>query len=393
MPMIIFAAAEPMSYDECVNLALKNSHAYKIQAENLHQANLAKLDAVSALLPNAAIGYSRSYGLKPPKLSSEAWYSSVEIYQPVFAGFNRLMRISEYERFAVREEYNLKALEKKIRQDTAAAFYALASAQSDYMNVQEAYSLMSEREKELKQREALGKSRLYELYSVQSNLALLLAQIEQVGNNTEKAADSLSLAAGITAVVIIQPVETDYVPYELNADDTAAQQPEVKAIEADIEAMARRSLEAEGAFLPEVNFYASKPLGGTYYPGATDWTFSLRANWTFFDGGSRVLDVMSGLSNEEKLRQQRLAAIKLAAYDVKSKIRDYYASVKRTAALKIAYEKSNKSFKLIEKDYRMGMATNIEVIRYMTDMINVKKALDNEIIAKEKNKVLLEILK
>jgi outer membrane protein TolC len=119
----------------------------------------------------------------------------------------------------------------------------------------------------------------------------------------------------------------------------------------------------------------------------------LSANWPLFEGGSRLFDTISAYSREESLRQKRLAMLRDKLYDIKSRVRDYTASVSITASLKEAYDKSSKSYKLQQKDYRYGMATNIEVIQAMTDMTNVKKALDNAVIAKEKNKILIEILK
>jgi outer membrane protein len=393
---IVFAeesAGKPLSYEECAALALQNSNAHKIQSEKLKQANLDRLSAIGAVLPGLSLNYDSSYTNSNSGFNRTGWESSLAISESLTNGFDSLSVILEKDRLAAKEEFNLAALERKIKEDTAAAFYTLASAQSDLINSQEALSLMTEREQELRQREALGKSRLSELYSVQSGVALLNAQLEQVKNNTDKAADLLALTTGEKSTAIVQPVETDAAAPELNADALAPEQPEVKAIDADIEAAGRKILGSESAFLPQVGFQASTPLGGTAYPGANEWVFSIQANWAVFDRGSRVFGTMTEFSKEEALKQQRLAAIKMAAFNIKSKVRDYRASVSRSESLKIAYEKSNKSFKLIQKDYRMGMATNIEVIQSMTDMINVKKALDNEVIAKEKNKVLLEILK
>jgi outer membrane protein len=385
-------AGKPLTYEECAALALQNSNDHKAQSEKLYQANLARLKAIGDILPEISLVHRRYYGSEIKSLLNDNWDSSVSAVQPVFHGFDKIMTISEMDREAVKEEYNLKALERKIKEDTAAAFYSLASAQSDLINTQEAFDLMTEREKELRQREALGKSRLSELYSVQSSAAQLAAQLELAKSNVDAAADNLALLTGAENSAIIQPAETDDKEQDLKAADAALSLPEVKALEAGIEAEGRRVMEQQGTFLPQVDLLVSRPVGSSPYADG-GWSFMLAANWLVFEGGARLFDTMSEYSKEEGLKQQRLALLKEMLNDVKARIRNYNASVKRVKSLKEAYEKSNKSFKLIQKDYRYGMATNIEVIQSMTDMTNVKKALDNEIITKEKNKILIEILK
>jgi outer membrane protein TolC len=238
----------------------------------------------------------------------------------------------------------------------------------------------------------LGKSRQSELYSAQSSAAQLAAQLEQAKAGAEAAADRLALVMGMDSVSIIQPVESGSAVAEPDIAGTAAGLPEIKAIEAEIEAEGRRIMEQQGAFLPQVDLTVTKPIGsGPYQDGG--FSLVLSANWPLFEGGSRLFDTISAYSREESLRQKRLAMLRDKLYDIKSRARDYTASVSITASLKEAYDKSSKSYKLQQKDYRYGMATNIEVIQAMTDMTNVKKALDNAVIAKEKNKILIEILK
>jgi outer membrane protein len=384
--------AQPLTYDECVSIALANSPAHKMQAEKYRQAQLSMLSAVGSFLPTVTLNHSRYYGEDFTNTLDNTWQSSFEGYAPLFTGFSRVTGFMKTASLAVKEEYALKAAEKQVKEDAADAFFKLAAAQAELLNSQEALNLMQDREKELTQREALGKSRTSELYSVQSSAAVYAAQLESAKSSGDKAADALASLLGTGSAAIVQPLETADETVQQDANALAACQPSVKSAAAEAEAMGRNVLYQESSFLPEVGLMASKALGGSPYRG-DDLTFYVTASWRVFDGGQRVLGTIAAFSEEERLRQKARQVLLDAVLDVKSKLRDYEASKKRVESLKTAYEKSSKSFKLMQKDYRYGMATNIEVIQAMTEMINVKKALDNEIITKEKNKVLLEILK
>lgn len=379
-----------LTYTDCYNLALANSYTVKIQAEKLKQANLDRLKAVGGLLPDVTLNHNRYYDYGTA-FNDNGWDSSISATQPIFLGFSKFFNISQMDRLAVAEEYNLAQAKKVLAEQTAAAYFNLAAAEADFLNTQEAVNIMNGRAKELKQREALGKSRLSELYAVEARAAVLMAQLEQVKNDVLAAADALSLVLNAENVSIVQPVENESPGSDVEMSKASLNQPAVKSIEAAIEAQSSRINAQHSLFLPQVNLTVSKQIGSSPYASG-NYGFVLMAKWPLFDGGARVLDTISEYSAEEALKQQRLALLKSTLYDIKARIRNYNASVDRVLALKEAYDKSSKSYKLQEKDYRYGMATNIEVLQAMADLTDIKKSLDREIIVKEKNRVLVEVV-
>ncbi len=387
------AALKAISYEDCVKTALANSFDYKIQSEKLNQANLDRLKAVGGILPEITLNHNRFYDYGS-SLSDNGWDTSISATQPVFYGFSKLFTISQMDRTAVKEEWNLAALKKTIAQDTADAFFGLASAQADLLNTREAFDVMTERVKELKQREALGKTRLSELYSTQASAAVLAAQLKQAEAAVEAASDNLASVINADNTVIIQPVDTGAAAPDMDRDKAVNGQPEIKAAIAAIEAESSRINALHSAFLPQVDLSVSRQLGhsGISAPSPANYSLTLMANWPLFEGGARVFEAMKGYSAEESLKQQKLQMLKTVLYDLKAKARNYEASAARVVALKEAYDKSQASYKLQEKDFRYGMATNIEVMQAMADLTNIKTSYDREIITKEKNRALLGIM-
>jgi outer membrane protein TolC len=395
------AALKPLSYEDCLKIAKQNSYDYKIQSEKVKQANLAKFKAIGQLLPTVTLQHVRDYGVPSGgsdvgEINSQGWESLLVAQQPVFHGLEKLTSISYYDRLEVREELNLSSTERQLSQDTAQAFFALASAQADMSNIQAALDLLNERVKELKGWMNLGKSRHSEVYAAESADAVTASQLVDAKAAAASAADRLALVMGVVDVIIQQPAETDASGVTVDVAAAVNTRSEVKALQAAIEAQGRLIEMGAWTFLPQVDLNLSKVLGGTPYLGTAaysdaGWEVSLTANWPVFEGGSRVFDSISALSQEESLKQQLKSVTASIKYEIKSSARDLAASENSVKALKDAYDKTSKSLKAQEHDYENGLVTNIDVLQAMSTAESVKQSLDREIMQKEMNKVLLGI--
>jgi outer membrane protein TolC len=394
-------ALKPLTFQDCLKTAKQNSYDYKIQSEKAKQATLAKFKAIGGLLPEISLEHTRDYGVPSAGAGAgiiqyQGWESELVAVQPVFHGLEKLTSISYYDRLEAREELNLSSTERQLSQDTASAFFALASAQADMSNIQEALDLLNKRVKELRGWLNLGKSRPSEVYAAESADAVTASQLEDAKAAVASAVDRLALIMGVEDVIIQQPVETDASGLTVDVAAVVNNRSEVKALQAALEAQGRLIEMGAGAFLPQVDLSAAKLLGGTPYLGATaykdtGWEFALTANWPVFEGGARVFDSIAALSAEESIRQQLKSEIAVIKYEIKSRVRDLAASENSVRVLKDAYDKSSKSLTAQEHDYEYGLVTNIDVLQAMSTAESVKQSLDREIMQKEMNKVLLGI--
>jgi outer membrane protein len=393
-------AARPLSLDECYKIALSNSDAVKIQSEKLRQANMAKLDTVGALLPTISVDHFRDFGISGFNSSGyadEGWETEIIATQPVFHGLEKINEISVADREAYKEELNLISAKRDLANSTVNAFYALASAQADIINLQDALSLMLARVKELKQWQELGKSRPSEVYATESSAALIASQLEQSKAATDDASDALDRVMGIeNPVAVIQPEETSSTVEDINITFTAESRSDVLAQKAEVEASDKRIATGLGVLLPQVDLSAAKVLGGTPFLGTTayedtGWQFMLTAQYPLFQGGQRIFDTVAAFSQREAAYRQYISTLLDVKYELRSRMRDYYAAGKILASMKDAYTKTTQSLNAQVADYKYGLVTNVDVLQAMSDSTSVKQSLDRTIITRELDKKLLEI--
>jgi outer membrane protein TolC len=390
----------PLSFDECYKIALANSDAVKIQAEKLKQANMAKLDAFGAMLPNISVEHFRDFGIRDLNsggYSDEGWETELVAIQPVFHGLEKINEISVADREAYKEELNLISAKRNLATATANVFYALASAQADIINLQKALSFMQDRVKELKHWLDLGKSRPSEVYATESSAALIASQLEQAKAQADDASDALDRVMGVeNPVAVIQPEETSSTVEDINITFTAENRSDVLAQKAEVEASDKRIASGLGVLLPQVDLSVAKVLGGTPFLGTTaykdaGWQFMLTAQYPLFQGGQRVFDTVAAFSLREAAYRQYISTLLDVKYELRSRIRDYYAAGRIVAAMKDAYAKATQSLNAQMNDYKYGLVTNVDVLQAMSDSNTVKQSLDRTIVSRELDKKLLEI--
>ena len=400
---LVFAddqAVRPLNYEDCYKIALLNSDAVKIESEKLTQANMAKMSAVGAFLPTITVEHLRDFGISSfgsGGYADEGWESEIVATQPVFHGFDKINELSVFDREAYKEELNLISTKRVLAESTAAAFYALASAQSDVINLQDALSFMQARVKELKQWQELGKSRVSEVYATESNAALIATQLEQSKAQVDDASDALARVLGVEyQVAVIQPTESADFAADINVTYTAENRSDVLAQKAEVEASDKRIASGLGVLLPQVDLSAAKVLGGTPYLGATaykdaGWQFMLTAQYPLFQGGQRVFDTIAAFSQREAAYRQYVSTLLDVKYELRSRVRDFAAAGKIVAAMKDAYAKATHSLSAQVADYKYGLVTNVDVLQAMSDSTSVKQSLDRTIMTRELDKKLLEI--
>jgi outer membrane protein TolC len=393
-------AVKPLNYEDCYKIAISNSDAVKIQDENLKQANMAKMSAIGGFLPSISVEHLRDFGVSSfgsGGYSDEGWESEIVATQPVFHGLEKINELSVYDREAYKQELNLISAKRTLAENTANAFYTLASVQADVINLQDALSFMQARVKELKQWQELGKSRVSEVYATESNAALIATQLEQSKAQVDDASDALARVLGVEyQVAVIQPSESADASADINVTFTAENRSDVLAQKAELEASDKRIASGLGVLLPQVDLSAAKVLGGTPFLGSTaykdaGWQFMLTAQYPLFQGGQRVFDTIAAFSQREAAYRQYISTLLDVKYELRSRVRDFAAAGKIVAAMKDAYAKTTQSLNAQVADYKYGLVTNVDVLQAMSDSASVKQSLDRTIISRELDKKLLEI--
>jgi outer membrane protein len=386
----------PLTLEECFARAKTYSDALRIEARRQLQAGERVKQADGAVLPDFRYLFTKVLrDTNGGSFVGDTTDGRFALTQPLYYGGRRRGAIelarSQGKRAAL--QYDAAAL--NLASEVAAAFYSLVSIEADGKNVADAIKVMRDRVRELNDRIRLGKSRNSEALVVESQIAALRAQEEQILGNRAKALDTLSFLTGIdpsqitVADTLPAVVQADPLDKAVSAALTA--RPDIRAAREDIRSQEYRVNIARGLLLPSADLGAnvytmrSGSLSGSY------WDALLSLNVPLFQGGialSRVREEQSRL----KEAQDAADLLSLIVTDqVRRLYHDLASSINQAAALKDAYEKADKSYQLQMRDYRLGLVNNLDVLQAIGASLDAKRNLDRALLQTKLNKILLDI--
>jgi len=335
------------------------------------KAGFDKLSAFSGMLPSAGISHNRyySWGDEFNELSHEtyAWLN-----QPVFQGFTLSGRAVAA---AINEEVyksRLKAAEIAALQNAAKNYYAYISAVLEEKNQAESIAVMKDRLKELRRRESIGKIRASDRASMETALLSAEASLPALQAAVLNAALKVKQSCGCDITPVLD--EMPSYDYTGNTDTAAVSELQPAVIEARKNAQAAEtaSLLSKGVFLPSASISLKKSINDK--PAMQgDLTGILSLQWSLFEGGERVFNMLAYEAAAESARQKLEAEKQNALYMVTAAYNSMKASAGTAALMKAASEAAEKARKMKEEDYTLGMASNLEVISAMSDELEAKK--------------------
>ncbi len=369
-----------INLSEAYQAALKRSEDLANQGELVNQAEARYSQALGAVLPNVA--FSGTY-LKQDQTVSSVFPEDQKTYkitatQPLFRGFREYAALKQQSILVDAQNFNREQALLQLYQDTSQSFYQVLLAEKDLRNLQTEMEVNQKRLTDIKEFRKIGRSRLSEVLSVQSNIASLDAQIESAKTlvSTTRAVFAFMTGLNQNETLVDQenyPAQIEELPFYLGKIDL---RPDVKAAEKSVLAGEKGVSIAKGGHLPSLD------LNGNYYfqrPGALDavkWDVSLGLTFPIFQGGV----ISSGVTiATSQLKQNELALSKTRRL-AEQQIETTHSQVKGDLAL-IAKQKalvdiSNQSYEAELKDYRYGLVTNVEVLLSLTTSQESKRALD-----------------
>ncbi|MFA6142816.1 MAG: TolC family protein [Candidatus Omnitrophota bacterium] len=376
--------AVPLTLSDCYGLSLKQSEKIAIDAEQIKIAEARFLQALSIMLPNVSF-VSKDIQQGSPDgaftdvsgaLVSTAKDSQRQftVTQTLFNGFKAFAGItgSKLER---NQYINQKIrAEQLLLVDVSNAFYLLMEKREDLRALQKIRIALSNRIKELRQRERLGRSRPSEVVNAKAQLYGVESDIEISKNQEVIARLLLEFLVGGSVYSISDthdmPSDLQPVNYYVAKSD---QRPDVKATRFGWEVAKKEVMIVNSDFLPNVDVEANYYTQRTGSSKGIDWDVTLNVNVPIFDGALTI-----GRSNEAiaKARQEELAykrTKRLAPYD----IRDSYVRLSTAMSVHKLLEKEYKTAKLNyhlqRKDYQLSLVNNLDVLTSIQTLQNAQR--------------------
>ncbi len=384
----------------CFELAKKQSEGLRLQAEQVEQLEQQYRQALAGVLPALGFNASQFYqdtgggGGASSITATSKPQVSFSLSQPLFSGFREYAAMRSFRHEGKRARLLLQHADRQLFRDVTNAFYLVLGLEKDLEDLSTLEKLTQDRAKELREREQLGKSRLSEVLSVESQLAGLRSQSQGVKGQIAAARELLSFligqdAAGLT-LTEAQPDPADPGPGDAYIAKASARS-DVRA--ASEEYAARQDLlkAAWGAWYP------TAAMTGGYYlkrvaslePIRWDVTFALSV--PVFSGGTTMASVRLAESQLRAATEGAGLALRQARAEIKTAHLALQSAVAQVQSLKEAHEKAAASYQLQVKEYRLGIVNNLTVLQALNDMINAERALDQTALQARADVVRLKV--
>ena len=385
-----------LTLKECLSLTKENSQTLKAQDEARKQAYQRVIEAKGGMLPNLSYQYYKTYqdtagGVLPGEVTT----SKAELTQPLFEGFTRLDAFKASKKELNRQEYLYETVNRQLLSNVAGAFYTYAGYESDYKNMGDTIELLGQRVAELNERVDLGKSRPSEVLVVQAAIASLKAQQELSKGDGATSLENLAYLTNVASSKVTIFDDTQDVAFAEPLDDSlerALTRSDMLAMMAQIDEQKYLIGIAKGAFSPTLDLDANYYLGRsntTYSNAKWDLTFSLY--FPIFQGGVDLAKVREQQSVLRQLEDQRLDLKRTIRKEIQTYWMQLVSAIAQVEALKDAYNKSEESYKLQLRDYRLGLVENIDVLQSMNSLLDSKTSLDRSRLKTKAYAVLLDI--
>jgi outer membrane protein len=373
------------SLTEAYLAALKRSEAVGMQREIWLQADEIEHQAKAALLPNLTATGNFLRQETPTGATgisiSPASQSTVKITgdQPLFRGFREYAALRQKNAAVDAQAATTLTAARQLFYDVSNAYYNLLIAHSDCVNFENEIKVNENRLKELQGFLRIGRSRMTELLTFQTNISSLEAQLETSRTMYETAKDVLAFLTGWNRETPITDteagslaLESDVAHYLKRIDE----RPEVRAAIANVKVTDEGISIARGAHFPSID------LLGDYYldrPGAlssVNWDVQLAVSMPIFSGGAIQSQVRQAVS----IARQYELQLSLSRRAAEEEIRTFYdlAVGDRRILTKLSntVDLSKKNYEAQLKDYRNGLVTNLDVLQSITAYQDSQRLLD-----------------
>ncbi len=378
-------AAEALTLDDYFAAALKRSEVVATQAELISQAEERAKQANAALYPtvNGVASYTRQDPV-PAGESSTANFpnrqtlAKVTATQPLFRGFRDIAALRQQKALLGAQNQDYLAARTQLFRDVAQNFYTVLSIEQDLKNLGEEIRLDLDREKELNSRIRIGRSRIGEVLTVQSNISTLRAQVQQLQGQLSVAREAFAFLSGLDPATPLRDTET--LPASVDPlDEYLARidlRPDVKAGQQRLAAARENTKVARGANLPSVDLNANRYLNRTGSLRDSEWDVGIALTVPIYAGGQLQSRVSEAVSQQTQADLSLSQIRRQAEQEIRSVHQSVVYDRLQLDALEKATVAARKNYEVQQHDYRLGLVTNLDVLQALTAYQENQRALD-----------------
>lgn len=377
-----FATAQTLP--ELYQAAVKNTAAVQDSSLSLDIANYEKRKVYAEVLPTLS-AYSttvwRDQVASAGLFGEEKQHTSyLSLSQPLFQGGSEYYALGIAKRLPKIAALNKHQAEIDLYSRVAEAFYNLFRLGREFRTLEEQEDTLKTRVKTLSKRAKIGRNKMTDVLSAQTQLARVRAERAQTESAMLRAEALLKNITGLSEIGDLKDFETvDSLMVPAAWEQNIEQSPMIRKLGLELETADKELGVANGAFLPSVDVEGRYFLERDGNLRESEWDVSLNASWEIFSSGSDYSDrKVKKLEYERLLMQQR---------DLKRNLINDYSTLKKDFTIQQAtVTKLSEAVKLSKRNYRQhvkegnqGLVSQLDVLRALADYLEVRRAYEKQI--------------
>jgi len=391
-------AQEALTLDAYFSAALQRSETTAIQLQQIQQAEEVYRQADAALLPtiSGAVSYTWQDPLpagspQNPSNLSQQHVSRITASQPLFRGMREYAALRQTRDLlsATRQDYRQARV--SLYKDVLQNFYTILALQSDLKNYQEEIRLNREREKDIRARVRIGRSRDSELLNEQSSISTLLATVEQLRGQLHVARQAFAFLSGLDAQTALQ--DSLSLPEQLEPLSAylagIQDRPDIHAAQQRLVAASEGIAIARGEHYPSLDLNANYYLDRPGYLADSKWDVQLLLTVPLYAGGSIQSKVREAGAQRNQAELTQSQVLRQADQDVRAYYQSVESNLSQLQALSTATKMSRQSYAAQLRDYKLGLVTNLDVLTSLTTYQQNQRSLDRTRLTAKSNYLLL----
>lgn len=411
-------AVQPLTLEESIAIALKNSFVINIAKEGAKGAEARKREAMTGFLPKFSTSYNYtrlnedpsmklpdlSYpftailppsviglvnGLELPAGTKNNYTWSVEVRQPLFAGGGIL---ANYQASKIAEDAALVEESAKVQnvvQDVKISYYNILRAERLRDTARQAVEMLNAH-RDVAQN-------FYRVGLIPKN-DLLQAEVELANGKQAqvRAQNAVDLAKSSFNTILkrelISPVEVvdilDYKPlsqsFQECLDIARQHRPELKLSTLKAEQAGKMVRAAQSDFFPSVGlvgqygrFGDSPSVSGTEFKDMESWQVMAVASWNFWEWGKTKFRVDAGRAIENQAIDQSKELNDQVALEIKNAYLLLQEAESQIAVSQKVIDQAEENFRISEARYKERVARSTEVLDAQTLLTKAKYEYTN----------------
>ncbi len=390
---------------QCYAWAKAQSEGLHVQEEQIYQLQQQYRQVLGAVLPNLSYNYSAKYqdtsgnhasggGVNSVVFQGSQPQANFVLTQPIFTGFKELagMRAFKHEEKAGR--LHLQHAYASLYRDISNAFYLTVNLETQLGDIASAIAMSASRSKELRAWVDLGKSRHSEVVLVESQEAAYEAQAEALRGQIDVARELLSFLTGKDmhhAKLLDQLPRTLEFEAEELVLGRAVTRTDVRALRETVDAQESLVTVSRAGWYPTAAFVGDYYNYRVSFYRPVHWDAAINVNLPIFAGGATVAGIRQAKSQVEQAWYNFEFGLRQARSQIHSAYVTLRAAVAQSVAAEKSYRKADESYRFEQKEYRLGLVSNLDVLAALNAALNAKLIYDQTMVQSKLDLLLLKV--